>query len=215
MRLSKLAVGLAVVLMCKGSAAAEPITATYQITLTARTEIFGAEPTVVTEPLEQQFMLALTFDSLRQGAGYGAPGFSAIPLPVVLEPDGLPLRPFAFTIHGLVAPPNVLGAVAEQSESGFDDEVLYGRSVRLERIGISGPLTAAEFPIHLHSSAFSFREALSLASGDESRSITYVGSANLVDTSVVPEPTTMLLGGSGLAIILAKARRRRGAHRAG
>jgi hypothetical protein len=209
MRLPKLAIGLAAVIMCGGSAAAEPITVTYQITLTSRTEIFGAEPTIVTDSFEQQFLLALTFDSSRQGAGYGAPEFSSIPLPVVLEPEGLSLTPFAFTIHGLVAPPDVLGAVAEQSVAGVDDEVFYARSVRLERIGISGPFTAAEFPIHLNSGTFSFREAFSLATGEESRSITYVGTANLSDPSVVPEPTTMLLGGSGLALILAKARRRR------
>lgn len=209
MRSLKLAIGLAVVIMGSGSAGAEPITATYEITLTSRTEIFGTEPTIVTEPLDQHFLLALTFDSSRQGAGYGPPEFSAIPLPIVLEPEGLPLTPFAFTIHGLVAPPDVLGAVAEHSVAGFDDDVLYARSIRLERVGITGPFTAAAFPIHLDSGTFSFREAFSLLAGEESHSITYVGTAKLSDPSVVPEPTTMLLGGSGLVLILAKARRSR------
>ena len=210
MQLSKLAIGLSVLIMCGGSATAEPITARYEITLTSRTDIqtVGDQTTTSIEPFDQQFLLALTFDSLRQGAGYGPPGFSAIPLPVVLEPADLPLTPFAFTIHGVVGPFGAR-AVAEHSLSGVNDDVLYGRSVRLERLVLSsGPFTAAEFPIHLHSGTFSFREAFSLQTGDESRSITYEGTAALVDTSVVPEPATLLLGGSGL-VILAKIRKRK------
>ena len=216
MHLFKLTLGLAVVIMCGGSAAAEPITATYEITLTSRTalEVVGEEPTIVTEPFEQQFVVAMTFDPSRGivGSGlYGPPEFSAIPLPVILEPAGLPLTQSGFTLHGPIGP-LVLGAIAEQTVAGSNDDVVYSRSVRLERRVFSGPFTPEAFPIHLHSGTFSFVEALSVTAGPSSgefRRITYEGTAALLDTSVVPEPSAVLLGGSGLALILAKIRRRR------
>ena len=155
----------------------------------------------------------------REGGTYGPPTFSPIPLPLLLAPPDLPLRTSGFTDHRVFQARNlrVQSALAvetqygSQSVAGGNEGILsYSSFVRLGSQSSGGPLpvggfTPETFPTHLglvrSDSPFNFLFAERFDSPGRSTSIGYSGTATLVDVDVVPEPATLLLAGSGLALV--------------
>lgn len=83
-------------------AAADPITAVFDVQVLERLSQRSGGIRV-TEPLNQQFALSMTFDPARSSAEsgiYGLPSFSSVPLDVPAAPEALsPLRRFGSTTH--------------------------------------------------------------------------------------------------------------------
>ena len=224
----------AVVFLCGTlSAAAEPITVTYQVQVTER---MTPETNPVWLPFEAQpFTLLMTFDPALvrpalTGWTYGPAAFSTVPLPDVAPPPGLALTTSGSTLHGRFEEEALemtdLFASASQSETHLGSEWHYFRHTRLYSHVFIGddpvPFTAETFPHHLVlGSPYNFDYATSLFQMTPSLRqigrVDYRGLATLVDVGPadpVPDPATLTLVGGGGAIMLLR-RRARGPSRAG
>ena len=222
--------------------AADPITAVYDVQVYERFSRQGVDPGVL-EPFLQLFSLSITIDpDSPPGAGvYGAPTFSAIPLPLPPPPDGLVLSSGGSTTHI----PTSSGAFAQASVRTFGSTTIDGNLVVYSAaLQLGGPMPTGSQPAlatpetffqHLDLARFgsfgpyNFTSSACLGVGpfppgadacDDARApgtriVTYRGTATLteINPAPIPEPATLALVGSGLALLVRRTRRARRASR--
>jgi PEP-CTERM motif len=225
--LRRTALVILAVSVCSPPAAAEPITAVYDVQILERFSRTGPPPGV-TEPFTQQFLLSMTFDPASSpGSGvYGRPVFSPVPLAIPSSPSGLTLREFGSTTHI----PTASGGFVARAESGvfgsFNDAgnpVVYDAVLTLTGSLLSSTppvaTTPETFPIHLtigtSSTKFLYSSCLGVgpfgpsadsctdAQGAATRIVRYSGRLTLLETTpaAIPEPATLALVASGLVIL--------------
>jgi hypothetical protein len=208
------------------SANAEPIVAVYAVQVLQRTSF----PLNAVEPYSQEFMLAMSFDpALSQGPGsYGPVSFSMVPLEGPPAPPGLPAQPqISNTTHRADFGFALVASATDTEASGFpyivDGEILgYQKFVALrnfQRQLESAPVFTPEtFPLHLgllptdSDGGFNFLYVVTTlggAPGIRTGGHIYNGTATLVDVNPIPEPATLLLAGSGLALLMGRRSQRR------
>lgn len=235
--LSRVLLTPAFVLLLIGAteAGADPITALYSVQVFERSFRQDAEPTVI-EPFDQQFTLTMTFDPAGATGpfGYGPAAFSLVPLAIPAPPADLPLASFGSTTHIGTEE----GGFFARAEGGiFGSGVVggtftvYDAMVRLSSsLGAASPavtIAPGTFPVHLGLAGqdpFNFIYSSCLGIGPfppgadsctdtrqaGTRIVSYRGTATLNDVNVpaIPEPMTLALVGSGLAM-LGRCRKRR------
>jgi hypothetical protein len=209
------------------SAAAEPITATYDVHIVQRYNY----RTDAYDSYSQQFALRMTFDPAtagRAGTGtYGAPVFSPIPLDVPGPLPGTPLSAHAFTDHHAELDTDpadgtyrqyALAAVVTNAPDDRFYRVLWLESY-VKGLSAQPAVTSATFPIHLGTTGgdannlngygnFLFGAYRRLDDPSAREGWAYFGDARLQQVEAgapVPEPGTCLLVAGGLALL---ARRR-------
>ncbi len=225
-------VGIALVIVgiVSTSAAAEPITAIYDVNIVQRYD-YNTESY---ESFSQQFSLRLTFDpaAATEGSSYGAPTFSHVPLTTVEPPPGAQLTTSRWTNHHAELDPDAADGTYRQYAiagmvTGAPDDRFY-RVLTLESfvVGLASrpTVSAATFPIHLGMNGGqanllngygNFLFAAYRRTGDDFSS--RVGSAYWGDAllrqveSPVPEPGTCLLVTGGLAVLARRRHRDRSA----
>ena len=225
---TRVPVAAVLVVLCSAAATrAEPIVATYQVQVT---EQRTPSSNFTWSPFpSQQFTLSMTFDpALVSAAGtgwtYGPASFSPVPLPAPAPPARESLAREGSTFHGRFEQDQLemsdLFASAGQHESHTGAEWRYARHTGLISQVFIGdaavPFTAETFPAHLVlDSPFNFNYWVILSpvtpSGGLSQRVDYRGFATLLEVSSadpVPDPATVVLVGSGLAM-LARRRNRR------
>jgi PEP-CTERM motif len=211
--------------VCSRPAAAEPITAVYDVQIFERFSRTGPPPGV-TEPFTQQFLLSMTFDPASSpGSGvYGRPVFSPVPLAIPSSPSGVTLTEFGSTTH------IGFGGFFARAQSGvfgsFNDAgnpVVYDAVLTLTGSLLSSTppvaTTAETFPIHLTIGTsftnFVYSSCLGVgpfgpsadsctdAQGAATRIVRYSGRLTLLETTpaAIPEPATLALVASGLVIL--------------
>ena len=179
----------------------------------------------MTEPFNQHFVLSMTFNPAqsRGGSGiYGLPSFSPVPLDVPPAPDALsPLRRFGSTTHIEAEG----GGFFAQAQAGLlgqelidDIPTLYAVQVILRGFEPGASVRAPEtFPAHLAtpSAGFPFNFIYDACLGSDFpasadacndarnlNAVTYRGRATLREAGEpIPEPSTFVLVGGGLALI--------------
>ena len=199
---------------------ADPVTFTYRIDVTERCsfEFCGS--------LSLSFPLTLSFDSTRTEVYpwlhvYGEPTFSAIPL----ESAPFPLGPDSGFVTIQEVQHNLDGTWRHQATAS---QQWYGRSptglfsyLNINLTGVQESLTS---PPELSASSFAaflghgqYPQAFQYAyyayvDGEETdrHNFTYTGFATLLDdTAPVPEPTSLVLLGSGLCTLVTRAWQRK------
>ena len=221
--------------VCSTPAAAEPITAVYDVQIFERFSRAGPPPGL-TEPFTQQFLLSMTFDpASAPGSGvYGRPVFSPVPLEIPSAPSGMQLNEFGSTTHIATE----LGGFFARAQSGMFGSLNVAGNPTVYDVGLTltgslpsstppVPTTADTFPIHLtlgsSFSNFVYSSCLGVgpfgagadsctdAQGAATRIVRYSGRLTLLETTpeVIPEPATLALVATGL-VILSRRRSRRG-----
>lgn len=218
-------------------ARADPITAVYDVQVLERS--FGQGGEIGGEEFHRQFTLSMTFDPANgtSTSTYGPVSFSSVPLPIPSPPADLVLRSGSGTTHegspegGFFARATA-GISGGRRVAGID--TIYSVELRLLSAmdgGSQAALISPEtFPIHLGTLGNPFQEfnffysaclgigpfppsadSCTDAQTAGSSHVTYLGRATLSDGDVppIPEPATVVLVGSGLAIAARCKQRRR------
>jgi hypothetical protein len=226
---------LGVLTLCTPPAGADPITAVYDVQVLERLFAQGGE--LGFEEFHRQFTLSMTFDPANgtSTSTYGPVSFSSVPLQIPSPPADLVLRSGSGTTHegspegGFFARATA-GISGGRRVAGID--TIY--SVELQLLGANGGSQAAlitpeTFPMHLGTLGpfqdfnFFYSSCLGIGpfpSGADSCNdaqtagssfVTYFGTATLSDGGVppIPEPATVVLVGSGLAMAARCKQRRR------
>ena len=233
-----LSIVLATLAIGATQASAEPITAVYDVQLFERFLRQDAGPGVMEPFDQHfTLSMTIDPASAVPGAGvYGMPSFSAVPLSVPRPPDDLVLSSSGSTTHIPTSGGAFARANASKFASGTIDGNLVVYSVGLQLggpipVGTEPSIATAEtFPLHLDLARlgsfgpynFSYSACLGLgpfppsadsctdARGVGSRMVTYLGTATLssVELEPIPEPATLALVGSGLALLVRRTHRK-------
>jgi hypothetical protein len=222
-------VGVAIVsaaIVCwSGPAFGDPITAVFDVQMINR--IHPRQAGTPGEPWTQAFTLYMTFDPDRSPNSntYGPAKFSEIPLPRPAPLSTPPHLSATSTFHAYDYQPTPedqlleLYAVAHFFEDTFElGTGTYTRSFGLrnwqEQVNARPPLTGEMFPLHLAEGDnpinFNFTVLKSLAGTYTDDSFFYYGQATLREVQTpVPEPATLALVGTGLAMLARRRHKRR------
>lgn len=224
--MGQLCVGLGILslLAVPAVVSADPVSFTYQINVTQKCSATGCSPYAAAFPLTLSFDAGITSATTQPDyvdRFYGAPTFSSVALD---RPDVFAgASEFASTADiALVVPPFDWRHVAQAQRGAqlitadFDYRWYLGIYEVQDFFTSTPVLSAASFATFLGSGRNSTAFGYSFAGLDRNRagelspdSVGYSGTAILQDQpTVVPEPMSLLLAGTGLAAIGARIRRR-------
>jgi hypothetical protein len=213
---------LAFLAVCPSVASAEPVTLLFDVTVTERAR-FGDGPAEAIDPIF--FTFGVHFDNTLVGGMFGTPSFDLIPLvadgPNLTEPLD----------NGFVIEDRILDATTNQRSVsiGGNNTIPFSRSfLRMERV-VTGDLTPGDLTTPRYTSlidtlmtgplSFNYESFRAFETPDEggnlytANSFSYFGTATLQRFASVPEPSTVLLLGTGALFLLRRRTTQRASER--